>query len=168
MALEPARPAVEADADAIASIYNGYVRDTVVTFTTRVSPAGEVRDAIAQGQAHWVVEHEGRVAGFGRFAQFRPGPGYAHAYEHSVYAAPWAARRGVGARLLAALEEAARAAGGHVLVAGIAGENRQAQAFHGAHGFVDAGRLHAVGWKFGRWHDLVLMQKFLSDAGHRG
>ncbi len=55
----------------------------------------------------------------------------------------------------------AQAADQKSLVAGIGGENEDAIAFHAHLGFAEVGRIRKAGWKFDRWHDLVLMQKFL-------
>jgi phosphinothricin acetyltransferase len=51
--------------------------------------------------------------------------------------------------------------GHHSMIAGVAGENAGGAAFHAAIGYREIARLPQVGWKFGRWHDLVLMQKIL-------
>lgn len=66
---------------------------------------------------------------------------------------------------MAAVEADAAASGVHALMAGVSGENATGVAFHRAMGFETVARLPQVGWKFGRWHDLVLMQKFLSQPG---
>lgn len=49
------------------------------------------------------------------------------------------------------------------MVAAIDGENADSLAFHAAVGFEEVGRLPEIGWKFGRWLDLVLLQKMISD-----
>jgi phosphinothricin acetyltransferase len=62
---------------------------------------------------------------------------------------------------MAAAEDHARGAAMHSMIAGVAGENMGGAAFHAALGYRQIARLPEVGWKFGRWHDLVLMQKML-------
>jgi len=154
------RPARESDAAAIAAIWNPVIRDTAVTFTTLEKTREGLRaDIAARGPCFLVAEAGGRVAGFATCFQFRGGPGYARTLEHSVILAPAARGYGLGRALMAALEEAARARGAHALWAGISGENPAGVAFHAAIGFAHVARLPEVGFKFGRWMDLVLMRK---------
>jgi len=159
------RAALAQDAGAICAIHNAVIRDTAITFTTAERTPDEVAALIAGGQPHWVTEGAGGVVGFATFFPFRKGPGYAHTFEHTVLIAPEGQGRGAGRGLMAALEAGVRAAGGHTLFAGVSGENAAGVAFHAALGFREVVRLREVGWKFGRWHDLVLMQKFLSPPG---
>jgi phosphinothricin acetyltransferase len=81
--------------------------------------------------------------------------------EHSVVLAPEARGAGLGRALMHALEEHARAAGVHCLIAGVSAENPSGLRFHGAIGFEEVARLPEVGFKNGRFLDLVLMQKML-------
>ncbi|MEO6340051.1 MAG: N-acetyltransferase family protein, partial [Caulobacteraceae bacterium] len=111
-----------------------------------------------------VAEWEGRVVGYASFGDFRPFQGYRHTVENSVYVAPDAHRRGVGRVLMEALIHRARAMGKHVMVAGIEAENLASIRLHAAAGFVEVGRLPQVGRKFGRWLDLVFMQRALDDG----
>ena len=163
------RPATPADAAAIAALHNGFIADPVrvVTFTTALRTPHSVADLIAGGQPHWVADLDG-VAGFATCFEFRRGPGYARTKEHTILLDPRARGRGLGRALMTALESHAAAAGVHSLFAGVAGENAEGQAFHAALGFAVAARLCQVGWKHGRWHDLVLMQKFLSPPADGG
>ncbi len=159
------RSATHADIPAIVEIWNPFIRDTLVTFTdlekTPEAVAALLAERRAAGHAVLVAEEGGEVLGFASFGQFRGGPGYRHSFEHTILIAPNARGHGLGRALLAALEEAARAAGGHVLFAGVSAANREGIAFHAALGYREVARLTEVGRKFGRWLDLVLMEKRL-------
>lgn len=100
-------------------------------------------------------------ASYGRFRGAGMWPGYGHTAEHTIYVHPGRAGRGVGARLLSALEDRARATGIHVLVGGIDADNVGSIRFHEHHGFREVARMPEVGRKWGRWLDLVLVQKIL-------
>jgi phosphinothricin acetyltransferase len=83
--------------------------------------------------------------------------------EHTIVLGEDARDRGVGRALMTALEEHARAAGVGSLWAGVSAENPKGVAFHERIGFEVVARLPKVGYKFGRWIDLVLMRKWLRD-----
>lgn len=159
------RPATEADIPAIMEIWNPIIRDTAITFTdeekTAPGLAATLAEKQAAGHAFLVAEEGGRVMGLATFGQFRGGRGYRHTYEHTVLLAPQARGRGVGRQLMAAVEQAAAAAGGHMIFAGVSAENPVGIGFHAALGYAEVARLSEVGFKFGRWIDLVLMQKHL-------
>ncbi|WP_367890158.1 GNAT family N-acetyltransferase [Rhodobacter calidifons] len=74
---------------------------------------------------------------------------------------PDAPRRGTGRALLTAIEDHARTGGAHQMIAGISGENPDGQAFHARMGYRHIATVPRAGCKFGRYMDLVLMQKFL-------
>jgi phosphinothricin acetyltransferase len=153
------RPARPGDAGAICAIWNRVIRETTQTFTT-AEKMPEVLATQMEGQPFLVAE-DGGVLGFVTYFQFRGGPGYAFTVEHSIHVAEAARARGLGRALMAAAEGHARGAGMHSMIAGVAGENAGGAAFHAALGYRQIARLPEVGWKFGRWHDLVLMQKML-------
>ena len=162
------RPASVEDAAAIAEIWNRYIRETAVTFTSQEkTPAGIAADIAARqngGMAFFVAEEASRIVGFATSFPFRSGSGYRHTLEHSVQLVQGAEGRGVGRALIARIEAAARSGGVRTLVAVVSGENPQAIAFYQALGFREVGRMPEVGKKFGRWIDIVLMQKFLSES----
>jgi len=159
------RPAGATDCAAIAAIWNHFIRDTPVTFTSAERTEAGLRALLAekdaQGFGTFVAEMAGDVVGFATYGQFRAGPGYARTMEHTVLLAPDARGRGLGRGLLTAVEAHAAAAGAHSIFAGVSAANPEGRAFHAALGYREVAVLPQVGHKFGRWLDLVLMQKFL-------
>lgn len=159
------RRATEGDAAAVAALWNGLIRDTTVTFTRTEKTLAEVADLIAararDGFAFLVAEVEGEVAGFASYAQFRGGDGYDRCMEHSIHLVHSARGRGLGRALMQAIEDHARARGVHSMIAGVSGENAAGIAFHAALGYRTIATVPEAGHKFGRWLDLVLMQKIL-------
>ena len=160
------RPARPGDAPAIVAFWNPLIRDTLVTFNPVEKTADEVADSIrakpAAGHGFFVAEHAGAVLGFASYGQFRAGLGYARAMEHTIILAPAARGLGFGRRLMTAVESDARDRGYHAMMAGISGGNPEGRAFHAALGYAEVGIVPQVGWKFGRYFDLVLMQKLLT------
>lgn len=157
------RPACAEDGACLAAIQNPIIRDTAITFNpVERTPADMVR-AISEARCFIVAEEDGQLIGFASYDQFRKGVGYARAMEHTIVLAPGARGRGAGRALMAALEEHARGAGVGSLWAGVSGENPAGVAFHRRLGFEEVARLPRVGFKFGRWMDLILMRKWLLD-----
>jgi phosphinothricin acetyltransferase len=154
------------DCAAIAALWNPVIRDTAITFTTLEKTGASLQQTLAEkaaaGFPFLVAEVAGAVAGFATYGSFRNGPGYVRTAEHTIILGPQARGRGIGRGLMAALEQRARAAGIHSLIAGVSGENPEGRAFHAAVGFAEIAVLPEVGYKFGRYMDLVLMQKRLA------
>lgn len=156
------RQARAEDAPAIAAIWNHTIRDTYFTFTTAEKSPETLATLIQErGPGFLVAVDKGEVLGFATFGPFRNGPGYAHVAEHTIYLSDRAQGRGLGRALMAAVEQAARAAGKSILVGGLSGDNAGTIAFHAALGYVETGRMPGMGRKFDRALDLVLMQKNL-------
>ena len=108
-----------------------------------------------------VAVKDGAVLGYAGYGPFRPYEGYRETVELSVYVAEASRRMGVATALMTALEAEARKRGVHVMVGGIAAENEASICLHRRLGFVETARMPEVGRKFGRYLDLVLMQKIL-------
>ncbi|MEM1352667.1 MAG: N-acetyltransferase family protein [Pseudomonadota bacterium] len=159
------RPAQEKDDPAIASLWNGMIKNTLATFTDVTKSASDIAELRQMPSSPCLVYVDAHaVLGFARFGSFRTGPGYAATCEHSVVVADQAHGKGVGTELMRALMAEAKAEGIHVMVAAISSANPGAQRFHARLGFVDVGRMPEVGRKAGQWLDLVLMQKILGAA----
>ena len=159
------RPAGEEHLPGILAIYNDAVVNTTAIWNDLLVDL-ENRRAWWRGRRETgfpvlVAVVAGDVLGYASFGPFRAFDGYRQTVEHSIYVAEGARRRGVASALLAALEAEARAAQMHVMLGGIAADNEASLALHAKHGFVETGRMAEVGQKFGRWLDLVFMQKLL-------
>ena len=159
------RPAVAADAPALAALLNHWILHTAVTFNPVPKTEDDIRDMIAaksaDGHAFVVTEDNGQIVGQASYGQFRGGQGYRTCMEHSISLLPGTPRKGLGRTLLTAVEDHARAGGAHQMIAGISGENPDGQAFHARMGYTHIATIPEAGHKFGRYMDLVLMQKFL-------
>jgi phosphinothricin acetyltransferase len=108
----------------------------------------------------------GVLAGFASWGPFRPFPAYLHTVEHSVYVDQRFRGRGVGRALVAALIDEARGRDLHAMVGVIDGTNAASISLHRRLGFSLGGTLREVGFKFGRWLDVVFMQRSIG-AGDR-
>lgn len=159
------RAARGGDAGEVAGIWNHYIRETLVTFNSAEKTADEVADLIAAragaGHPFVVAEAGGAVLGFATAFQFRSGVGYARTFEHTILMDPGARERGFGRALMAAVEDHAREGGAHSIFAGVSSGNPGGRAFHAAMGYAEVATLREVGFKWGRWLDLHLMQKML-------
>jgi phosphinothricin acetyltransferase len=163
------RDADASDAVAICALYNATVSSTTVAWTEEHESVATRREWLATqraaGHPVLVAEAEGRVIGFASYGEFRNAtkwPGYRFTVEHTIHIDATHQGAGVGGTLLEALVERATAAGLHVMIGAIDGENDGSIRFHERHGFVEVARVHEVGFKFGRWLDLVLVQRTLS------
>lgn len=153
------RAAVLADAAEIMAIWNYAIRETTITFNPVEKTIEEVVALTRKDCLVW--EHGGRILGFARYFQFRGGEGYRFTVEHTVMLHADGHGQGGGRRLMQALFADAKAAGMHSMFAGCSAENAGAICFHEQMGFQEVATLCEVGFKFGRWIDLVLMQKRL-------
>ncbi len=157
------RAAEPADGARVAEIYAHYVATSAATFDETAPDSAEMAAKISSAELPFLVaETDGGVNGFAYLAPYHPRSAYRHTAEWSVYVAREARGRGIGRALLERLLVEARAAGVRELIAIIGVTDGDASvALHRALGFEDAGLLRAVGFKHGRWHDTVLMQRSL-------
>lgn len=153
------RPAIPTDAPQIAAIWNKAIRETTITFSPAEKAEAEVADLTRDTCLVWAEDD--RILGFARYFPFRGGEGYQFTVEHTIMLHADAHGRGIGTQLMSALCAHAKAAGKHAMVAGCSAENTDAVAFHTHLGFAKVATMPEVGFKFGRWIDLVLMQKLL-------
>jgi L-amino acid N-acyltransferase YncA len=160
--IEPATPA---DAPAIAAIYAHHVLHGTGTFEIDSPDAAEMAARMAKvlgAGSPWLVARDGaEVIGFAYAAQFRDRSAYRFACEDSIYIRHDRCGQGLGAALLDALIDASAAAGFRQMLAVVGGPEPASLALHARAGFAETGRFHKVGRKFGRWLDIVFMQRAL-------
>jgi L-amino acid N-acyltransferase YncA len=166
------RPATEADAEALAAIYGHAVLHGFGTFEEEPpSPAdmeGRRRLIVNRGLPYLVAEDAGHVLGFAYAGPFRPRAAYRYTLEDSVYVAPDAVGKGVGKALLVAIIAACEALGVRQLIAVVGDSGNSASlALHHSLGFEQTGIGHSVGFKHGRWVDIVQLQKPLNGGDSR-
>ena len=166
------RDAAPGDLPAIAGIYGDAVEHGTATFE-EVAPQSEeiarrMAKVAAQGLPWLVAEADGAVAGYAYASLFHERSAYRFTLENSVYVDPAHHRRGVGRALLAELLTRCEALGYRQMIAAIGDSaNHASIGLHRSLGFEDAGVYRSVGMKFGRWLDVVLMQRGLGE-GDRG
>ena len=156
------REAMIEDADAMAAIYAHHVLHGSASYDVIPPPAehfcAKITAVAAAGWPFLVAERGGAVAGYAYATQFRDRAGYLYTAEDSIYVHPERVGQGIGGALLDALIARCVAGGFRQLIAVIGGAEPASVALHSRRGFREAGRLHAVGWKHGRWLDSLYMQ----------
>jgi L-amino acid N-acyltransferase YncA len=163
------RPSTDADLTAITAIYAHHVLHGTGTFETTPPTETEMAtrraDVLARGLPYLVAENEGRVIGFAYCQWFKPRPAYRYSAEDSIYLDPDAAGQRIGNKLLAQLVKHAEAAGVRKLIAVIGDSgNVPSIGVHRSMGFRHVGTIESCGWKFGRWLDIVLMDKSIGEG----
>ncbi|QGG93833.1 GNAT family N-acetyltransferase [Actinomarinicola tropica] len=153
------------DAEAIRAIYNLEVLTSTVTFDLVPRSLDEQREWLrARSGAHVVVvaeDEDGQLTGFASLSPYRDRPAYSTSVEDSVYVHREHQGRGVGRLLLHELIERAAQHGFHSVVGRIVGGHEASIGLHRALGFETVGTEREIGRKFGRWLDVVVMQKLL-------
>lgn len=157
--------AEERDGEAIRTIYNLEVTTAAVTFDLVPRTAqDQQRWLAARSGAHVALvamSDDGEVAGFGSLSPYRDRPAYNTSVEDSVYVRRDRQRLGVGKLLLGSLVDAATASGFHAVMARIVGGHEASINLHASLDFDVVGTEREVGRKFGRWLDVVVMQRLL-------
>lgn len=159
------RHADDVDLPGIMTIYNDAVANTTAIWNETPSDLDGRRawwrERTAQGFPVLVAVNEDGVAGYATFGPFRPHEGYRLTVENSVYVRTDLRGLGIAGLMMTPLIEAAEKLGLHAMVAGIEAGNRASIRLHERFGFREVARMPEVGTKFGRWLDLVLMQRML-------
>jgi L-amino acid N-acyltransferase YncA len=165
------RPAVESDLGAIHAIYTHHVKTGLASFEEVPPDLVEMTrrwQAIRQAGLPYIVAESTSVAGIAGYAYagpYRPRSAYRFTVEDSIYLAPEALGRGIGRALLTRLIEESTTLGMRQMIAVIGDSaNLASVGLHRALGFEMTGTFRAIGFKFGRWVDSVLMQRALGEG----
>ena len=159
------RACERADLDGVLAIYNEVIRHSTAVFSD-IEVTLENRRAWLEAKAgagHPVlVACDGAaVLGFATYGEFRTWPGYRYTVEHSVHVDARHRGRGIGSALVVRLLELAAQSGKHAMIAGIDAANSGSLRMHARLGFREAGILHEVAYKFGRWLDLKFLERLI-------
>jgi len=160
------RSSQDADLPAITEIYAQAVRTGTASFELEPPDQAEMarrHGAVIEAGLPWLTaERDGLLLGYAYAGPFRPRPAYRFCVENSIYVDPRARGQGIGAWLLAELIARCETWGARQMVAVIGDSANLASInLHARLGFRHTGRVEHVGWKFGRWLDVVFMQRTL-------
>lgn len=163
------RPSETADLAAITRIYAHAVEHGTGTFELEApdtAAMAERRAAVLANGLPWLVaERDGIVLGYAYANHFRPRRAYRFCVEDSIYLDEAARGQGLGRLLLAELIARCQARGARQMLAVIGDSaNAGSVGVHRSCGFEPVGVLKSAGWKFGRWLDVVMMQRSLGDG----
>lgn len=164
------RDASDSDLPDILEIYNDVIRTSTAVYSVEPVALDERRQWLTARRAlHFpvlVAADASQVLGFASFGEWRGSwNGYRYTVEHTVHVRADVRRRGVGRELVEALVPRARDLGKHVMIGGIDATNLDSILFHKRLGFERVAHFREVGRKFGRWLDLVFMQRWLDAPG---
>jgi L-amino acid N-acyltransferase len=154
--------ATRRDLPEILAVYNEVIRNSTAVYTdvemTEERGAAWFDAKLAGGFPFIVARDASGIAGFGTFGEFRAPLCYRHSVEHSVHIRVDRRGQGVGRALVIELLARAAAMRKHIMIAGIDADNAVSIGLHLSLGFRNVGHFHEVGFKFGRWLDLVFLQ----------
>jgi len=163
------RPSRDADVPGITAIYGYHVLHGVASFEETPPDAAEIarrrNEIVKRGLPYLVAERDGRVIGYCYAGPFRPRVAYRFTVEDSVYVEGGEIGRGLGRALLEQVIARCGELGYRQMVAVIGGrETLGSIRLHERLGFAHRGVLPAVGFKFGRWIDIIMMQRELGPG----
>lgn len=162
------REATKDDADAIAAIYNHYIRNTTITFEEDEVTSKDIIERISNVQASgfsWLVaEEDNNIVGYAYSTEWRERVAYRNTVEVSVYISHRIQSRGWGTKLYEALFSKLREKSVHVAIGGITLPNPASVAIHEKFGMEKVAHFKQVGYKFGEWLDVGYWQLQL-DTG---
>ncbi|MEO8133643.1 MAG: N-acetyltransferase family protein [Betaproteobacteria bacterium] len=170
MSTSAVRAAQASDLPQILDIFNDVIATSTAVYSLQPTTLDERRTwfdtRIQAGYPVIVAVDDSGIAGFASFGDFRGSwPGYRYSVEHSVHVRSDQRGRGIGSRLVTGLFPLAVAMGKHVMIGGVDAANAGSLRMHERLGFERVAHFREVGHKFGRWLDLIFLQRYLDGAG---
>jgi len=166
------RPSRDEDVDAMLAIYRHHISrgvDAALVYDSQTPDPDDLkrrrRNMRRHHLPHLVADSGGSVVGYAYAVLFRKRPAYRYTLKHSIYVHPDHLHSGIGRILLPALIDACAAAGYRQMIGYIDAANSASIGLHISCGFRQVGYLPSVGYKFGRWTDVVMMQRSLGSGG---
>ena len=167
------RPAIIKDAKELLSIYSPYVLETAITFEYEVPTLEEFAnriEKISEKHPYLVAEGDGKIIGYAYASTFKDRAAYDWCVETSIYLAKDMRGKGVGKLLYQALEDALKEMNilnANACITYVQEEdehmNNTSMHFHEYMGYKLVGRFHQCGYKFGKWYDMIWMEKMLGE-----
>lgn len=161
------------DAERILEIYAYYIKNTAITFEYEVPSLREFKDRMRKTMSRYpylVIERDGVIQGYAYAGAFVGRAAYDWSCEMTVYLDQNARKSGMGRKLYEALESALSDMGVLNLYACIGYPeeedeylNKNSAEFHRHLGFVKVGEFHRCGYKFGRWYNMIWMEKIIGE-----
>ncbi|KAJ3315322.1 hypothetical protein HDV04_003715 [Boothiomyces sp. JEL0838] len=149
------------DAEQIVSIYNYYIKNTIITFEEELVKVEEMEDRISKIQSEfpWIVyEQDGKILGYAYASTFRTRYAYRFTVESTVYLDHTASGKGIGSILYTDLIEKVKDLGKKAVIGGVSLPNEKSVKLHEKCGFVYVGTFPKVGYKFEKWIDVAFYQ----------
>ncbi len=167
------RSATLKDADRLLKIYSYYVENTAISFEYETPSPEQFRQRMVQIMEKYpylVLEEDDRIRGYAYAGVFKARAAYDHCVEMTVYVDHEAKKKGYGRALYEAMEEHLREQGIRNLYACIGDPIREdeyltkdSEKFHSHMGYTKVGEFHKCGYKFGRWYNMIWMEKILEE-----
>lgn len=160
------RPVSKMDVADVLAIYAPYITDTVITFETEVPTIEEFTERIERIKNQFpylVCEVDGKVVGYAYASKHRTRSAYRYSVDVSIYVAPYYHRKGIGKALYTNLFGLLNKYDYYSAYAGITLPNDNSIGLHKSFGFTEVGIYHNVGFKNGKWLDVIWLEKQLKE-----
>ena len=167
------RAAIREDAGSLLKIYSYYVENTAISFEYVAPSLDEFSKRISstlEKYPYIVLEDDGLIRGYAYAGAFHSRAAYAHCCEVTIYLDRDSKGNGYGKALYEALEKALKKMGIINLYACIADPEvedeyltKNSECFHQHMGYTKVGEFHKCGYKFGRWYNMIWMEKMIGE-----